>query len=240
MARATLGPLLNTLSGKLGNGVVTNSKGLFSVRAMPKSVKNPHSHEQSHSRAALAVFVEAWRDLTIGQKRLWIQVANQMRHGQESDASVSRGDLIMVPRGPFSAYSAFITCNMNRYMYRYSDLDDVLTAAPIKKPILEPLLTFWASFAGVTITPEWTYITPGAVDAMLGIWLKSSEAGIHPQLAYTEPRNADGNVPLTSARGANGYPVDLPNGVYSVQAIIVDQYGFTTAPSQLVSVKVAI
>ena len=240
MARATLGPLLNTLSGKLGNGVVTNSKGLFSVRAMPKSVRNPQSHEQSHSRAALAVFVEAWRGLTVNQRRFWVHLAAQMRRGQASDASVSRGDLITVPRGPFSAYSAFITCNMNRYMYRYSDLDDVIVIAPLIRPLIEPLLTFTVGFAGVTITATWTYITPGPLDQRLGIWLKSAEAGIHPQLIYTEARNANGNVPLTSARGANGNSIDFPNGVYYLQAIIVDQYGFTTAPSQLVPVKVDI
>jgi hypothetical protein len=188
-------------------------------------------------RTALAVFVEAWRGLTLDQKNVWAQLASGMIKGKESDARMNRGGLISVPRGPFSGYNAYIACNLNRYTYGYSVLTDILEDAPLGRALPEPLLSFAVTKAGRELTAAWTYINPGPLEERLGIWIRSVDAGIHPQMIYTEARNADGSTVIAEARRTSGIDVTLPNGVYQLQAIIVNQYGLTTAPSELVLIQ---
>lgn len=238
MARAVLGPLVSDLRGKLGNQVFDNYKGVHIVRAMPSWISNPQSGKQASSRAALAVFVKAWQGLTLAQKSQWPTVACSFIKGQESDARMNRGGLIQVPRGPFSGYNAFIALNMNRFTSGFSTLTEILEDAPIARTTPEPLKSFSAVVEGRTITASWEYINPGPLPERLEIWIKSVSAGIHPQLLYTEARNADGDTDITQAQGASGILTNLPSGVYQLQAMIVNQYGLTTAPSELVFVQI--
>lgn len=238
MARAILSALLGDLRGKIGNMVFDNYKGVHIVRSMPTVTTNPQSAHQTDLRTAMAVFVQAWRGLTLQQKQLWIQVGCEFIRGLESDAKLNTGGLITVPRGPFSGYNAFIACNMNRYTSGYSLITDVLETAPLAQEKPAPLKSFSAVVGGRTITASWTYITPGPLDERLEIWIKSVPAGIHGQLIYTEARNADGSKDITQARKTSGILVDLPNGVYQLQAMIVNKYGLTTAPSELVFVQI--
>lgn len=237
MARAVLGPLIQDLRGRLGNQVFDNYKGVHVVRSLPTVTTNPQSYHQTVVRTALSQFIIAWRSLTLSQKQAWEQVAAKLIRGKESDARMNRGGLISVPRGPFSAYNAFIALNLNRYLYGYSVLTDVLTDAPNNMTLPEPLLNFSAVVVARTITASWQYINPGPLTQRLGIWIKSNDAGIHPQLIYTEARNANGSASFTEARKTSGITVDLPNGVYQLQAIIVDNNGLTTSPSELVFVQ---
>jgi len=237
MARARLGPLVIDLRGKLGNSVFDNYKGIHIVRALPSYTTNPQSTHQSDVRSALAEFVNAWRGLPLDKKQLWTQMITKFPRLDESDARMNRGGLITVPRGPFSGYNAFIACNMNRYTSGYSPVTDILEDAPINAEVPEAIKNLSATKAGRVITVAWEYINPGPREERLEIWIRSIDAGIHPQLIYSEDRNADGNTDISTVRKTSGIDVELPNGVYQLQAMIVNQYGLTSQPSELVYIQ---
>lgn len=238
MARAVLGPILTDLRGKLGTSVFDNYKGIHVVRSMPSVIVNPQSEYQTFARDALSAFVTAWKNLTLAQKQAWSQIACQMIKGQESQGKRDRGCLIPVSRGPFSAYNAFVSCNLNRHSSGFSDLDEVLETAPDNIVLPEPLKSFSATVTDHGITASWEYVNPGPRFERLEIWIKSTGAKVHRQLLYTEARNADGSVELTSARGRLGTWIAFPPGVYSLQARIVNKDGFPTAPSELAFVQI--
>jgi hypothetical protein len=237
MARAVLGPNLIDLTGKLGNSVYNSYSGLHTVRALPAVVTNPQSTSQTATRSALAVFVSAWRGLTLAQKKTWDAYASYLIKSTESEGGRNSAGLIRIPRGPYSGYNAFISCNMNRYSYNYSILTSILLTAPITQQRPEPLKTLLAVVVGRTIAVSWEYITPGVKNERLGIWIKSVDADIHPQIIYTEARNADGTTIVSAVNKTSGTSISLPDGVYQVQAIIINEYGIITAPSELVKVQ---
>lgn len=228
---------MGDLRGKVGNVVFDNYCGVHIVRSMPAYINNPQSAYQTYARAAMTVFVQAWKNLTLDQKQLWRVLAVDFIRGKESDARMNRGGLISLPRGPFSGYNLFIACNMNRYMSGYAPLTDILEDAPISKAKPEPLKTFSVSKAGRTLTPAWEYITPGPLNERLEIWIRSIDAGVHPQLIYTEARNADGSTDIVHIRKTGGAWSYLPNGVYQLQCQIVNEYGLVSPPSELVYIQ---
>jgi len=238
MARVILGPLINDIRGSIGNQVFDNYNGVHIVRAKPSYITNPQSAQQSKVRLSTATFVSAWQSLTLAQQQAWCEVAHTFPTGKESDAKLSRGGLVTVPRGPFSAWNAFLACNMNRYMSGYSTITDVLIVPPVGLSLPEPLKSVSATSSTGSITFSWTYINPGPKNERLEVWIKSNDALVHPQMIYTEARNADGSVTITSVRSRGGLYIVPPRGTYRLQAQIVDKYGRTSQPSELVLTRI--
>lgn len=238
MARIVLGGFINDIRGSVGGFVFDNYSGVHIVRSKPSFTTNPQSPAQSNVRAAMQAFVTKWKSLTQAEHDAWEQMRSEFPAGGESDAKLSRGGLITVPRGPFTAWNAFLACNMNRYLSGYSLLTDILIAPPIGFSKPEPLKTVSATAGIGEVTFCWEYITPGPRNERLEVWIKSVDAEVHPQLIYTEARNADGCTVITSVRGKGGIPLTPTPGTYRLQAMVVSQYGLTSQPSELVSARI--
>jgi len=238
MARARLSALLHDLRGTVGNMVFDNYSGVHIVRSLPSYTNNPQSQHQSEVRAALSVYTTAWRGMTLTQQQDWALVAARFPTGNESDAKLNRGGIVTVPRGPFNAWNAFLACNMNRYLSGYCTVNDVLVTAPITRPLPDPLKTVSVTGIPMRITFSWEYITPGVANERLEVWIRSNDANIHPQLIYSEAKNANGSVDIELVRSRGGLWVIPPAGLYKLQAMIVNEFGLTSAPSEIVQVKI--
>lgn len=237
MARAVLGPILQDLRGKLGNAVYDNYKGVHIVRSMPSYINNPQSEHQILARAAMTAFVEAWKGLTLDQKQLWNVLSVDFIRGKESDARMNRGGLISLPRGPFSGYNTFIACNMNRYSSGYSAIDEILEDAPIGKAKPDPVSETIIGKTGRQITYGFNFTVEEPREERVVVWIRSIDAGIHPQIIYTEARDDGNTISITEAKKTSGIWVTLPNGVYQLQTQITNQYGLTSPPSELMFIQ---
>jgi len=238
MARVILGPLINDIRGSIGNQVFDNYGGVHIVRAKPSYTTNPQSAQQTIVRTATAVFVSAWQSMTLAQQQAWVEVAATFPTGKESDAKLSRGGLVTVPRGPFSPWNAFLACNMNRYLSGYSLITDILIVPPLGLSLPEPLKALHATSSTGQIFVDWEYINPGPKAERLEIWIKSVDALVHPQMIYTEARNANGTLTISAVRSRGGVYITPPRGTYKIQAQIVDKYGRTSQPSELVLTRI--
>lgn len=238
MARIVLGPLVNDIRGSVGNQVFDNYNGVHVIRAKPSVINNPQTEAQMFVRFVLSILTVEWQNLDLDEQLAWKQLTIYFPQGKASDAKLSSGGLITTPRGPFSGWNCFLANNMNRFISQYPVVPAVLTFPPIGEEMPEPVRNLSAVAATGKITVSWTYLLPGPSTDYLQIWIKSVDAMVHGQVIYTIPKNANGSYTITQVKSRGGLWITPPRGTYKLQAQIIDENGFVSAPSRLVQVRI--
>jgi len=229
MARITLGSIVNSIKGSIGEMVYSTWKGISYIRRKATTSQNAQSSDQEHVRIRLTECAKYWYDtLTQGQRDGWETYAASIPVG-----SSSPGDIIKPALGPFSGYTAFLRNNLLSYTAGITSLGGFIADAPIGVTPPDAPVGFGATYAAGTITATWVEGT--VKGTRIRIWIRSVDNKFHAQLRTTALASAL-TAGLTSIAGRLGRYISFVNapGMYDLQADIVDSDGQCSPPSSLV------
>jgi len=229
MARITLGSIVNSIKGSIGEMVYSTWKGISYIRRKATTSQNAQSSDQEHIRIRLAECSKYWYDtLTQPQRDAWETYAASLPVG-----SSSPGDIIKPALGPFSGYTAFLRNNILAYSAGISAIGVFIAAAPIGVTPPDAPVSVSGSWVAPNLVVTWS---PGTVPGTRArIWIRSIDNKFHGQVR-THEAVAVGTKNVTSIAGRLGQYIALANapGIYEIQMDSVDANGQCSPPSTLV------
>lgn len=235
-ARIKFSGLISEIRGKLDNVIIQGWKsGVFSVKNMMTSVRNPNSPAQDSRRATLSTASKDWADtLTSDQRAAWESYALQEPGKYPAVPGVRQ--IIPSNNGKMSGINAFVLTQGWLISAGLAGVTDPpLAATPPGKP--EGVAV--SSLAG-TLTVTWTDPTQPAAGCICRVWIASASGKFHKQLVGAA-LSATATVDITLVRGAMGKTIALTqfaDELVYVQCDIVDPLGGKSAGSNCVDIVV--
>jgi len=229
MARVTLGPLFNSISGSIGEMVNATWKGINYIRSKAKTISNPQSEDQADIRARITECSKYWTDVLTDQERgNWETYSNGI-----VVPSSGPGDIYKPAKGPFSGYTAFMRNNTLKFTSGQSPLGTFQKLAPIGVTSPDAPTGIAAAGGNINVQVSWT---PGTVPGTkVCTWLRSRDKTYHPQIIATTAV-ASGISISTAANGLQGVsiPFTQVRTTVDVQVMVVDAFGQPSPASTLV------
>jgi len=229
MARITLGSIVNSISGSIGEMVYSTWKGISYIRSKAKTIDNPQSSDQADVRARITECSKYWTDTLTAQERAdWEAYALTI-----VEPSSGPGDIIKPGKGPYSGYTAFIRNNLLKFTSGQVALGTFQTLAPIGVTGPDAPVDVAAAGGAVNVQVSWT---PGTVPgAFVTTWLRSKDQTYHPQIIATTAVGAGISI-STQAKSKQGVaiPFTQVRATVDVQVQAVDQFGQPSPASELV------
>lgn len=229
MARVTLGPLFNSISGSIGEVVNATWKGINYIRSKAKTISNPQSEDQGDIRARVTECSKYWTDVLTAQER-----ANWETYSSNIVVpSSGPGDIYKPAKGPFSGYTAFMRNNILKFTSGQSPLGTFQVLAPIGVTSPDAPTGVAAAGGALNVQVSWT---PGTVPGTkVCTWLRSKDKTYHPQIIATTAVASGISISL-SANGLQGVaiPFTQVRATVDVQVMVVDAFGQPSPASTLV------
>jgi len=229
MARITLGSMVNTISGSIGEMVYSTWKGISYIRRKATTIVNSQSTDQAAIRTRIAECAKYWNDtLTVAQKDAWEIYAASLPIGGGAP-----GDIIKPAKGPFSGYTAFLRNNLIAFTGAAIAMGAFIAVAPIGVTPPDAPISVAAAYAAGAMTVDWVEGTVKGTNCR--IWCRSTTVrSIHAQLRISPLANALTQI-FTGITGAKGgyVALALAPGLYDVQCDIIDADGQCSPPSTL-------
>lgn len=237
MAKIKFSGLISEIRGKLDNVIIQGWKsGVFSVKNMMTSVRNPNSTRQDISRGVMSTYSKSWADvLTAAQRANWETYAQSQPGYFPAVPGVRQ--IIPTNNGKFSGMNAYCMTNallINAGMVAVTD--PPLGVTPPDKPG-----SVAATCAAGTLTVTWTAPAIKEADAYVRVWIASASGLVHRQKCKIEDCTV-GTVDITTIRGALGKDVllaDMVGELLYVQLDTINPSGGKSAGSNTAEVVIA-
>lgn len=229
MARITLGSIVNSISGSIGDMVYSTWKGINYIRSKAKTIGNPQSTDQADIRARVTECSKYWNDtLTQNERNNWETYSLSIEN-----PSSGPGDIIKPGKGPWSGYTAFLRNNILLFTTAQKTLGQFSTVAPIGVTGPDAPVDCAAAWGMNQLQVSWT---PGTVPgAKVVTWTRSQDGCFHAQ-QIASTATAAGISLSTSVKGKGGVAILLTSvrGKFDCQVMAVDNLGQPSPASELV------
>jgi len=229
MARITLGSIVNSISGSIGDMVYSTWKGINYIRSKAKTISNPQSTDQADIRARVTECSKYWNDtLTQSERNNWEAYALTI-----VIPSSGPGDIIKPGKGPYSGYTAFLRNNLLKFTSGQVALGTFQTLAPIGVTGPDAPVDCAAGWVLNELKVSWT---PGVVPgAKVSTWTRSQDGTFHPQIiANTAVGSGISGSSAVKSKGGVAITLTSVRGKFDCQVMAVDQFGQPSPASELV------
>ncbi len=238
MANIKFSPLVAEIRGKVGEGIVQGWKsGVFMLKKMMTSVRNPSSAYQDIFRSVFSEYSKKWFDLlTADQRAAWETYALTKPGFYAISAGVK--ELVGSNGGVMSGINAY--CLTNAWLISaglVAVADPPLAATPPSKP--ENVAA--TCLAGV-ITLTWDAPVSMEVGARLRMWIASASNKWHKQRIMNCLAADETNLTVDGIRGAQGKRIPLTalaGELVYIQCDIVNPTGGKSQGSNTVELVIA-
>lgn len=229
MARITLGSVVNSIKGSIGEMVYSTWKGISYIRAKAVTISNPQSADQMDVRSRVAEVAKYWNDtLTANERAAWEAYALTI-----VTPTSGPGDIIKPATGPFSGYTAFLRNNILTFTSGQQALGVFQKIAPIGVTPPNAPETCAAAWAANQLQVSWT---PGTVPGVKAVtWTRGVDIKVHAQiLATTDVGNGISLSSNVNIAGGKSLPLVQVRGIFDAQVMAVDALGQPSPASNLV------
>jgi hypothetical protein len=229
MAKVTLGALINSLKGSIGEMVFSTWKGKPYVRSKAQTISNPQSADQTDVRSRIAECAKYWAaTLTPSQRSEWEAYALTI-----PAPTSGPGDIIKPGKGPFSGFTAFVRNNLNMFISGQCALGTFQEIAPIGTPQPDAPTAVAAAWNSPNLAISWT---PGTVPgAYVVTWAKGVRS-FHAQITnVTAVGSGISQATNVNVAGGASIPLTTVRDYASMQVIAYDNLGQPSNPSVVVN-----
>ena len=229
MARITLGSIVNSISGSIGEMVYSTWKGISYIRSKAVTIDNPQSQDQADVRARVAECSKYWTDTLTAQER-----ANWEAYSKTIVVPTSGpGDIYKPAKGPFSGYTAFMRNNLLKFTSGQVALGAFQKLAPIGVSSPDKPVDVAAAGGNVNVQVSWT---PGVVPGTkVCTWIRSKDKTYHPQIMATTAVGSGISISTqANSKQGNAIPFTQVRATVDVQLMVVDAFGQPSAGSEII------
>lgn len=229
MARITLGSVLNSISGSIGEMVYSTWKGINYIRSKAKTISNPQSADQMDVRARVAECSKYWNDtLTQAERDAWETYAKNI-----VIPSSGPGDIIKPAKGPFSGYTAFLRNNILMFTSGQQALGTFQPLAPLGITPPDAPADCAAGWVLNELKVSWT---PGTIPgAKVATWTREQSGLFHAQqIAATDVGSGISSSATVNGAQGKAIPLTSVRGKFDCQVMAVDNLGQPSPASMLV------
>lgn len=200
MAKIKLSVLVDSMRGKVNNGIFQVWKGIQIVRKMPAVISQPMSTNQVTARNLLADARAAYNALSGPDKPTWNEMAEQIKDYPMPPGGIDQ----MVPGlgGAMSGFNCFISFYCAAVNAGHAPLSGPAPLAEARPTAPSAVATSYDNVTH-TLTTTWADPTESDAGAKLRIWLRSKQGIYHKQKRENYALAALTSA-LTSANGAKG------------------------------------
>jgi hypothetical protein len=229
MARITLGSVVNSIKGSIGEMVYSTWKGISYIRAKAVTISNPQSADQMDVRSRVAEVAKYWNDsLSANERAAWEAYALTI-----VTPTSGPGDIIKPATGPFSGYTAFLRNNILMFTTGQQALGTFQPLAPIGVTPPDAPTDCASAWAANTLQVSWT---PGTIPGVkVATWARGVDIKVHAQIiAATATAAGISLTPNVNVAGGKSLPLTQVRGIFDVQVMAVDNLGQPSPASNLV------